>query len=116
MNDECTVTFEGTEGGTYYVACPLVKYLNSKLVNTSNSTIYLYKNIGQGTQSGTISIAPYSYPRYVSNNIYYYITNASNISYNFASSFYREFDVVEIVLLSLIVVISLINRLLGGTR
>lgn len=117
MNDECTISFDGDEGGTYYVACNLVKYIDKdNLVNTSSNTIYLYKNILQGSTQTTLYIAPYSYPRYSYNNTYRYITNASNISFNRVSSFYREYDLVNIVLLSIILSVTLINRLLGGVR
>ena len=43
MDDFCTVTFTGDQGGTYYVACPLVEYISEDgMVNSGNSTIYLY--------------------------------------------------------------------------
>lgn len=116
MNDECTVTFEGTRGGTYYVACNLTKYVNKKLVNTSNSTIYLYQDIQQGSQSYSITIPSLSYPYYTSGSNRYYITDAHNVSFNKLSSFYREFDVVEVFLLASVVVFCFMARLLNGRR
>lgn len=113
MDDACTVTFEGDQGGTYYVACNLVEYIdNESLVNTGNTTIYLYSDIQQGTNSASISIPAFSYPRYYSGNQYRYITNAYNISFNSNSSYYRDFDLVEIVLISIIASISFIRLLL----
>lgn len=103
MDDYCEVTFEGTYGGTYYVAESQVKYINeSNMVNTSNSTIYLYSSPLQGTNSYVISIPAFSYPRYYSNSNYYYITNAHNISFNNRAYYVRNFDVVEICLLTLL--------------
>lgn len=113
----CQVTFEGTRGGTYYVACNLVEYIDEQnLFNHSNNNIILYPSIQQGNSQDTITIPALSYPYYTSNTYRYYITNASNISFNFKSAFYRERSMVSIVLLALVVTISLINRILGGKR
>lgn len=109
MDDYCTVTFTGTKGGTYYVACSLVEYLNEELVNTGSSTIYLYKDILQGSSEDTITIAAGSYPRYGSGYNYYYITNADNVSFNNRAYFYRERGLVDIVLISLLVSINFIR-------
>lgn len=110
MDDYCEVTFEGDQGGTYYVSESQVKYINgSNMVNTSNSTIYLYKNIQSGSGQYTLSIPAFSYPRYSSNNTYYYITNAHNITFNNRSNFIRNFDVVEVCLLTLLACICFIK-------
>lgn len=117
MSDACTVTFEGTQGGTYYVACNLVKYLdNEHLFNTGSSTIYLYKNFLSSQSQTGLTIPALSYPYYTSNNVRYYITNANNISFNLTSSIYRELDMVQVVLLALVVAFSFINRILGRVR
>lgn len=112
MDDYCEVTFEGTQGGTYYVAESQVKYINgSNMVNTSNSTIYLYSSPQQGTNTAVISIPAFSYPRYSSGNNYYYITNAHNITFNNRANFVRNFDVVEICLLTLLASLCFIRLL-----
>lgn len=113
MNDECTITFEGTRGGTYYVACNLVGYINEELVNTGSSQIVLYSDIQQGTNQNNITIPALSYPYFTSGTTRTYITNASNVSFNFTASYFRERDVVEIVLIGLVATLSLIHRLLG---
>lgn len=110
MDDYCTVTFEGDQGGTYYVAANLVGYIDDEsMVNTGNSTIYLYTRPQQGTNEYTISIPAFSYPRYYSGSYYRYITNAHNITFNNRAYFIRDFDVVEVVLLTLLASLSFIR-------
>lgn len=117
MDDYCTVTFTGDQGGTYYVACNLVEYIDDEsMVNTGSSTINLYSSPQQSSNSAAISIPAFSYPRYYSGNNYRYITNADNISFNFRSSFHREFDMVEIALLTLISSIHMIRLLIHRGR
>lgn len=113
MDDECTVTFEGDYGGTYYVACNLVGYIDDEsMVNTGSSTINLYSSPQQGTNTTAISIPAFSYPRYGSGMSYTYITNAHNISFNHRANFMREYDLVEIALLTILASVSLIRLLL----
>lgn len=117
MDDYCTVTFTGDQGGTYYVACNLVEYIDDvSMVNTGSSTINLYSSPQQGTNTASITIPAFSYPRYGSGTNYRYITNARDISFNNHAYFIREFDLVEIVLLSFMVTFHLIRLLTGGRR
>lgn len=112
MDDYCTVSFSGDQGGTYYVACNLVGYIDDEsMVNTGSSSISLYSSPQQGVSSVLIQIPAFSYPRYTYNNQYRYITNASNIRFNNRAYFIRDFDMVEIVLLALIGSISFIRLL-----
>lgn len=113
MDDYCEVTFTGTKGGTYYTACNLVQYISDdNLVNTGSSTIYLYSSPQQSNNSYDIQISAFSYPSYYSGNTRYYITNATNISFNNRAHYYREHDMVEIVLLMCVVAVSFIRMLL----
>lgn len=116
MDDECTVTFTGTNGGTYYVACNLVEYLDEQLVNTGSSQIVLYPSIQSGNQQTNITIPALSYPYFSDGYNRVYITNASNVSFNFRSAFYRERSMVSIVLLAVVVSLSLISRLVKGGK
>lgn len=117
MDDYCEVTFEGDQGGTYYVACNLVGYIDREsMVNTGSSTINLYSSPQQGSNTAAISIPAFSYPRYTYNNQYRYITNAHNISFNNRASFIRDFDVVEICLLTLLVCVSFIRTMIRKGR
>lgn len=112
MDDFCEVSWEGTEGGTYYVACPLVEYISDELVNTGNSTIYFYTSPQQGNNSYALSASAFSYPRYGNNYNYYYVTDAYNVSFNNRSHYYRESGMVEIVLLTALAAVSFIRLLL----
>lgn len=116
--DGCTVTFTGEQGGTYYVSCNVVRYLDSEtLVNNYSSTIYLYPAYNQGQTQTTLTISSLSYPRYTYNNSYRYITNASNISFNAMSHFYREYDYVSSFFLAVIAIgVTLKVLMRGGKR
>lgn len=117
MDDYCTVTFEGEQGGTYYCACNLVGYIDGDtMVNTGSSSISLYTSIQQGTSTAYITIPAFSYPRYTSGNQYRYITNATNITFNNRANFIRNFDVVEIVLLTLLVSVGFIRLIVRRGR
>lgn len=109
MNDECTVTFEGDQGGTYYVACNLTEYISDSMVNTGSSTITLYPQIQQGQNQTNITIPGLSYPRYSVTGGYRYITNARNIRFNFASNYYREHSLSSFVLMVVICSVALIK-------
>lgn len=112
MDDYCEVSWEGTQGGTYYVACPLVEYISDELVNTGNSTIYFYTSPQQSNNSYALSASAFSYPRYYSGNNYYYVTNARNVSFNNRSHYYRERQFVDPIFSIIISAILLINLLI----
>ena len=111
MDDECTVTFTGTMGGTYYVACNLVEYIDEELVNTGSSTIQLYPAIQQGNTQTNITIPALSYPYYTSGTVRYYITNASNVSFNNRANFYRESELAQIMLMATMATVAFIRLL-----
>lgn len=116
MFDECEVTFEGSRGGSYYVACNLVPYISENLTNTGSSSITLYPSINQGNSQNNITIPAVGYARYTSGTSTIYITNASKVTFNLASQYYRQRDLVEIVLLGLVVTITLIRMIFRGGR
>ena len=109
MDDYCTVTFTGTQGGTYYVACNLVEYISEGLVNTSSNSIQLYPAVQQGQQQTNITIPALSFPYYSSGQYRYYITDAADIAFNDRAEFYRERNMVEIVLMAVMVTIHFIT-------
>lgn len=109
MDDYCTVTFEGSQGGTYVVACNLVEYIGEGLVNTSSNTIQLYSAVQQGQQQTNITIPAISYPYYSSGQQRYYITNAHSISFNNRAEYYRERNMVEIVLMCVLAAVMFIQ-------
>lgn len=112
MDDYCEVSWEGSQGGTYYVACPLVEYISDELVNTGNSTIYFYTSPQQSNNSYALSASAFSYPRYYSGNNYYYVTNARNVSFNNRSNYYRERQLVDPIFSIIISAILFINLLI----
>ena len=117
MDDFVLVTFDGTFGGTYYVPANQVRYISKDgLFNSSSNTIYLYKNVLTDTQQAYISIPPYSYPRRYTNNAYTYITNADNIRFNGYGEFLRSYDLVEVMLLTLIASVCLIRLIFRRGR
>lgn len=100
MDDACTVTFEGDYGGTYYVPCDYVVNIGSNLVNTGGSSFRGYKNITAGSASEYITFNVDQYPSYyISYSNTHYITNAHNVTFNNRAYFYREKDIVIILLL-----------------
>lgn len=89
----CTVSWDGSASGTYFVPCDQVKFIDDNLVNTSSETILLYRSVnGNNSYNSNIVMPALSNPRYYSGNTYYYVTNASNIRYNAISYYYREID------------------------
>lgn len=116
MDDFCTVTFTGDQGGTYYVACNLVKYLDSdSLFNTGSNSITLYPAVNQGQNQTNLTVQALSYPRYqIQNYNYTYITNAHDISFNAMAHVYREFDIVSVCLWTLIAISSCLRVIFRG--
>lgn len=101
---EITITIDGNYSGTYYVPADQVKYIGDDFVNHGSSTIYLYKNIGEGTNYPRIVMPsnqiPYYQTGYSSN--YSYIHDVTNITYNNWGNYYREKELFDVVLLTII--------------
>lgn len=103
--DGCTVTWEGDYGGTYYIPCDKVEYLNDELINTGSSSFNAYSAVYQGNNNTYITFPSNGYPYYRSSGTtYQYITNVSNIEFNAKSHFYKEFDIVLLITLGIIAV------------
>lgn len=103
MSDYSTITFDGDQGGTYYVAADLVQYLSPDLFNNGSQTIYLYSD--RTTHNNVITIYSLSYPRYRSGNnysTYSYITNAENVTFSDYGNFAREKELISYVVLFII--------------
>lgn len=96
----CTVTFGGDHGGTYDIGCEYVTNIDNSMVNTGNTTIYLYPHNSPKTDETYpyIRIEPGHYPRYYNGSSYgsyTYITNANNVSFNIIGQYYREKVFIE---------------------
>lgn len=113
----CEVTFTGDHGGTYTISCDRVPDLRDDMVNTGNSTIYLYP-VGSGLTDSNypyIQIAAGHYPMYRDGNNYYgsYITNATQVRFNFLGNVYREkiyIDSMMSILIAFYVLVRLFKK------
>jgi len=115
----CTVTFDGDQGGTYFVDCDRVKFINDKdLTNTSSGHIYLYKD--KNYNHTIITLSPSVYASYYWTNGYTsqtrYITNASNIRFNAMSNVYRNLDYIYLFVSFIVSVYCLFKMLRGFVR
>lgn len=108
MDEACTVTFDGSHGGTYIIPCDRVSYINNDLVNTGSSSFNGYLDYSQGNNVNYITFASNSYPSYRGTGVTtQYITNASNVTFNNRAHFYREFDIACLLVMAVIAVCSL---------
>ena len=116
MDSGCTVTFDGDQGGTYFVPCNVVKFLSDKDLSSSCSdTFYLYRDLG--LEHFKISCSSYSLPSYVdSNNSLHFISNVSNIRFNTMSNLYRNIDYVYLFVAFIVSVYCLFKMLRGFVR
>lgn len=102
---EVTIIIDGGQyDGTWYAPADLVKYIGDDFVNHGNTTIYLYKNIGQGTSYPRIVMPSNQIPYYQSAQGYgnTYITSIPNFSYNNWGNYYREKEYFEVILLTVL--------------
>lgn len=106
MSDGCTVTFDGTGGGTYIIPCNMAEYIGSDLVNHNSSNFYGYSHVSSGSREYPyISFGSNSYPVYYeSYQSQHYITNASNVTFNSESYYYRDINFVWLLMAFLICV------------
>ena len=119
MDTGCTVTFDGDQGGTYFVDCDSVKFINDKdLTNTGYRSFYLYRD--KNATHFTISCHSLTYPSYTYSNGYTsqvrYISNASNIRFNAMSNLYRNIDYVYLFVAFIVSVYCLFKMLRGFVR
>jgi hypothetical protein len=119
MDTGCTVTFDGDKGGTYFIDCESVKYINgSDLSNDGYKTLYLYRD--KYNSHFTITIHSCTYASYQVNNGYTYttnfITNAKNIRFNAMANVYRNLDYVYLFVVFIVSVYCLFKMLRGFVR
>lgn len=108
MDENCTVTFEGSHSGTYIVPCDRVEYINDSLVNTGSSSFNGYLDYPTNNTNNYITFPADSYPYYRSSGVTNsYITNASNVTFNNRAHFYREYDIAALLVMAVIAVCSL---------
>lgn len=106
----CTVTIDGSHSGEYFVPCDMVDYFIDGLVNTSNTTVNLYKNIRHYNDDyDYIRCSPYQYPLFYkansSNRIE--LTDISTMTFNSRANFYLNRDYITLFVLFLLALFSL---------
>lgn len=112
----CAVTFDGDQGGTYFVPCNVVKFLSDKDLSSSYSeTIYLYRDLT--SEHFKISCSSYSLPSYEdSNHNVHVISNVSNVRFNSIANIYRSLEYVYLFVAFIVSVYCLFKLLRGFVR
>ena len=106
----CTVTIDGSESGEYFVPCDMVGYFIDGLINTSNTTVNLYKDIRHYNDDYSyIRCSPYQYPLYYSANGSNRIelTDITIMSFNSRANFYLNRDYITLFVLFLLALFAL---------
>lgn len=106
----CTVTIDGSQPGEYFVPCDMVQYFIDGLVNTSNSTVNLYKDIRRYNDDyDYIRCSPYQYPLYYransSNRIE--LTDITTMTFNSKANYYLNRDYINLFVLFLLALFAL---------
>lgn len=109
MSDGCTVQIDGSESGTYLVPCDMVQYFIDGLINTSNTSVNLYKDVRHSNSSyDYISCQPYRYPVYYqSYNNSKELTDITSMEFNYKSNFYLNRDYINLFVLFLLALMAL---------
>ena len=110
MADGCTVTIDGSHSGEYFIPCDMVEYFIDGLVNSSNSTINLYKNVRHYNDDyDYIRCSPYQYPLYYransSNRIE--LTDITSMQFNYKANYYLNRDYITLFVFFLICLMAL---------
>lgn len=105
----CTVTIDGSESGEYYVPCDMVQYFIDGLINTSNTSVNLYKEIRHSNSNyDYISCRPYQFPVYYqSYNNSKELTDVTSMTFNSKSNFYLNRDYINLFVLFLLALFAL---------
>lgn len=113
--DACTVTWDGSHGGTWYVPCDQVGYITDDFINSGVSSITLYSSISQGGSVDRVIMPANQYPYYRAQNGYNneYLDVVQNVRYNWVSNFYRDRPVVDIFVLMIVSLFCVIRTFKG---
>lgn len=106
----CTVTIDGSYSGEYYIPCDMVGFFIDGLINTSNSTINLYKDIRHyNNDYDYIRCSPYQYPLYYRANTSSRIelTDITSMQFNSKANYYLNRDYINLFVLFLLALFSL---------
>ena len=105
----CTVTIDGSESGEYYVPCDMVQYFINGLINTSNTSVNLYKEVRHSNSNyDYISCRSYQYPVYYqSYNNSKELTDITTMTFNTRANFYLNRDYITLFVLFLVSLMAL---------
>lgn len=106
----CTVNIDGSQSGEYFVPCDMAQYFIDGLINTSNTTINLYKAIRRYNDDyDYIRCSPYQYPLYYransSNRIE--LTDITTMTFNSKANYYLNRDYINLFVLFLLALFAL---------
>lgn len=106
----CTVVINGSREGEYYIPCDMVGYFIDGLVNTSNTTVNLYRSIRHYNDDyDYIRCLPYQYPLFYSVNSSSRIelTDITSMQFNVKSNYYLNRDYITLFVFFLISIMAL---------
>lgn len=106
----CTVTIDGSQSGEYFVPCDMVQYFIDGLINTSNTTINLYKNVRHYNDDyDYIRCSPYQYPLYyrANSSTRIELTDITTMTFNSRANFYLNRDYISLFVLFLLALFCL---------
>ena len=100
MDDSCTVTFDGSRGGTYYIPCSHADDFDSSLVYYGDTPFTIWENINH--QGKSLYVQPFCTPAYKNSEDLYVYTSPENVVYNNRFNWYRNYDSLIIFCLVLL--------------
>lgn len=100
MDDACTVTFDGSRGGTYYIPCSHASDFDSSLVYYGDTPFTIWENINH--QGKSLYVQPFCTPAYKNSDDLYVYTSPENVVYNNRFNWYRNYDSLIIFCLVLL--------------
>lgn len=107
MDGSCTVTFDGSYGGTYFVSCDAVNSFDSSLTFNGISSVFLYSD--RNHVGNRLICQPGCQPAYLNSNEQYVYISPENVTWNDRSIFYREYDFVLVFCLIALVTLRFLT-------
>ena len=107
MDGGCTVTFDGSYGGTYNLPCKSVNDFDNLLVFYGDTSIFISDNINR--QGNRLICQPNCTPAYVNSSDEYVYLTPTNVTWNDRSIFYREYDLILVFCLITLLVLRFVT-------
>lgn len=90
MDGNCTATFSGTLGGTYYIPCDTVSDFDDALVYYGDTPFYIYDDINH--QGHSLYVQPACTPAYKNNDDLWVYISPADVSFNDRAIWYRSYS------------------------